>query len=227
VEKWEKAEECWPEAEERVRKEYEGVVSAFDAERVGHREELGKSKTEVQSLRRELLEAQGTRRAKMVDKGVRALPRPEVSSTLVQTDGGSGGLSWAGIAAKGSERGGSRPSSAPKNVGSEELAPKSGTVGKKSAVTARGLVVHGVSCRQGMAGLWHQARRMRMGAGNTVVGVRWLLSWERRLQKTVSSIVVYFSRYCNVDPGGVWFGGRRRPVEEYEFGRVPVESEGW
>jgi len=147
VEKWEKAEECWPEAEERVRKEYEGVVSAFDAERVGYRKELKESKKEVQSLREKVLEVQGARRAKMVDKGVRALPYPEVSSTLTQTDGSSGGLSWAGIAAKGSERGGSRPPSAPRNVGSEELAPKSGTVRKKSGMRARGLVVYGVSYR--------------------------------------------------------------------------------
>ena len=42
---------------------------------------------------------------------------------------------------------------------------------------ARSLVIHGVSSNQGVAALWSQARRLRVGAGRTVVGVRWLLSW--------------------------------------------------
>ena len=63
-----------------------------------------------------------------------------------------------------------------------------------------------------------------MGAGKTVVGVRWLLSWERRLQRTVSSVVVYFDRLVNVGPGGLVFGGRRHPVEKYELGPAPRES---
>ena len=92
---------------------------------------------------------------------------------------------------------------------------------------ARGLVIHGVSCNQGVAALWSQARRLRVGAGKTVVGVRWLLSWERRLHRTVSSVVVYFDRLVNVGPGGLVFGGRRRPVEKYEFGRAPRESVLW
>ena len=66
-----------------------------------------------------------------------------------------------------------------------------------------------------------------MGAGKTVVGVRWLLSWERRLQRTVSSVVVYFDRLVNVGPGSLVFGGRRRPVEKYKFGRAPRESILW
>ena len=72
---------------------------------------------------------------------------------------------------------------------------------------ACGLVIHGVSCNQGVAVPWSQARRLRVGVGNTVVGMRWLLSWERRLQRTVSSVVVYFDRLVNVGPGGLVFGG--------------------
>ena len=31
----------------------------------------------------------------------------------------------------------------------------------------------------------------------------WLLSWEKRLQITVSSVIVYFDRLVNVDLGGL------------------------
>ena len=50
---------------------------------------------------------------------------------------------------------------------------------------------------------------------------------ERRLQRTVSSVVVYFDRLVNVGPGGLVFGGQRRPVEKYEFGRAPRQSILW
>ena len=92
---------------------------------------------------------------------------------------------------------------------------------------ARGLVIHGVSCNQGVAALWSQARRLRVGVGKTVVGVRWLLSWKRRLLRTMSSLVVYFDRLVNVGPGGLVFGGRRCPIEKYEFGHAPRESILW
>ena len=64
---------------------------------------------------------------------------------------------------------------------------------------------------------------MRVGAGKSVVGVRWLLSWERRLQRTVSSVVVYFDQLVIVGSDGLVFRWRRRPVEKYEFGRAPRE----
>jgi len=67
---------------------------------------------------------------------------------------------------------------------------------------------------------------MAVAAAVTVVGVQWLRSCERRLHKTVSSMLVYFLKIVNADPTGVWFGGRKRPVASYEFGRVPVVTAG-
>ena len=101
-----------------------------------------------------------------------------------------------------------------------------GVKGRKwgsSITNARRLVIHGVSCNKGVAALKSQARRLRVGAGKSVVGVRWHLNWERRLQRTVSSVVVYFDRLVNVGSGSLVFRERHRHVEKYEFGRPPRE----
>src|SRR4029077_18293343 len=175
------------------------------------------------------MEEMEARRPKMVDKGVRALPRPEVCSTLTQTDeveiAGTKERTWASIAAGSDSEG----TPAPKDVDVEMVGatPQEGVPPRRLPGRARGLVVHGVSCTQGMAGLWQQARMMRGGGGNSVVCVRWLLGWGRRLHKRVSSVVVYFSRFVEVPSGGVFFGGRKRPVELYKFGHAPRPNNYW
>ena len=57
--------------------------------------ELHDKKVEAQELRRENTELKGTRRTRMVDKGVGALPRPQVCSVPVQTDAATVGVGVA------------------------------------------------------------------------------------------------------------------------------------
>ena len=57
----------------------------------------------------------------------------------------------------------------------------------------RTVVVHGVSCRQGMGNIIAAARSMKFGGSRRLLGARWLVSWERRLRKKVSSVVLFFN----------------------------------
>ena len=83
----------------------------------------------------------------------------------------------------------------------------------------RAVVVHGVSCGQGMGDIVATARSMRFGGSRRVLGARWLVSWERRLRKKVSSVVLFFDGLVPLRKPGIWFSGRLCPVERYEFDR--------
>src|SRR6266576_3037252 len=214
---WKKAEDYQAVVEERVQEQYKDSIAGHEKEREEWKLALRHAEHARDGLKKEIEEERLKRRPKMVDKGVRALPRHEVCSTLTQTDAagvkGSKGVTWAGVAA-GSDSGGGPPP-AGEDVEMGGASPPSGGVAPcQSSGRARGLVGHGVSCTQVMAGLWQQARMMRVGGSNTVVGVYWLLGWGRRLHKRVSSVVMYFSRFVDIPSGGMFFGGRRRPGEK-------------
>ena len=83
---------------------------------------------------------------------------------------------------------------------------------------AQALVVHGVSCGAGLRAVERCARRLNLGSFS-VRGVRWLVGWQRRLGKRMSSVVVYLDRPVVVPERCVWFGGSLCPVEKYVFGR--------
>ena len=83
----------------------------------------------------------------------------------------------------------------------------------------RAVVVYGVSCTQGMVDIIVAARSMKFGGSRRLLGARWLVSWERRLQKKVSSVVLFFNGDVPLRKSGVWFSGRLCPVERYEFDR--------
>ena len=90
---------------------------------------------------------------------------------------------------------------------------------------ARALVVHGVSCRQSMADILYKALRLRLGTGERVLGVRWLLGERRRRGKWVSSIVIYFLGVVPMGGRCIRFGGQWCPIEKYEFERPARWSE--
>src|SRR6266576_2770176 len=207
---WKKAEYYQAVVEERVQEQYKDSIAGHEKEREEWKVALRHAEHARDGLKKEMEEERLKRRPKMVDKGVRALPRPEVCSTLTQTDAagvkGTKGVTWAGVAAGTVSGGVSPPADGDVEMGGASP-PPGGVAPGQSSGRARGLVVHGVSCTQGMAGLWQQARMMRVGGGNTVVGVRWLLGWGRRLHKRVSSIVVYFSRFVDVPSGGMYLRG--------------------
>ena len=161
--------------------------------------ELHDKKVEAQELRRENTELKVTRRTRMVDKGVGSLPRPQVYSVPVQTDTATVGVgvavpkfvsgvpqTWAERAAMVLPGGGGGVVHPPPTVGAAEVEMKDvsgtssgGVKGRKwsfEVTNAYSLGIHGVSWNQGVAALWSQASRLRVGAGKTVVGLRWLLS---------------------------------------------------
>ena len=129
----------------------------------------------------------------MVDKGVRALPRPQVGFVPVQTDAATvrvglavpncvfGVKTWAERAAMRAADGQSSVVPPLLTVGVPEVEMRDmggttsgGVKGRKwgpSITNAHGLVIHGVSCNQGVAALWSQARQLRVGVGKSVVGV--------------------------------------------------------
>ena len=90
---------------------------------------------------------------------------------------------------------------------------------------ARALVVHGVSCRQSMADILYKARRLRLGTGERVLGVRWLLGEQRRRGKWVSSVVIYFFGVVPIGGRCIRFGGQLCLVDKYEFERPARWSE--
>ena len=83
---------------------------------------------------------------------------------------------------------------------------------------ARPLIVHGVS-RQSMADILYKARRLRLGIGERVLEVRWLLGEQQRRGKWVSSMVIYFSGVVPIGGRCIWFGGQCCPFDRYEFER--------
>ena len=119
-------------------------------------------------------------------------------------------------------------------IGSERLKEPSGItdkdfppashVGMKGGGDSRGcmtcaVVVHGVSCRQGMGDIIAGTRSMKLGGSRRLLGARWLVSWERRLWKKVSSVVLFFNGDVPLRKPGIWFSGRLCPIERYEFDR--------
>ena len=109
----------------------------------------------------------------------------------------------------GIKEGGSPPAS---HVGNKDC-------GASGGYMTRAVVVHGVSCRQGMGDIIAAARSMRFGGSRRLLGARWLVGWERRLRKKVSSVVLFFDGMVPLRRPGVWFSGRLCPVETYEFDR--------
>ena len=102
--------------------------------------------------------------------------------------------------------------------------PPASQVGMKGGGDSRGcmtraVVVHGVSCRQGMGDIIAAARSMKLGGSRRLLGARWLVSWERRLRKKVSSVVLFFNGDVPLRRPDIWFSGRLCPVERYEFHR--------
>ena len=63
------------------------------------------------------------------------------------------------------------------------------------------------------------ARSMKLGGSHRLLGARWLVSWERRLRKKVSLVVLFFNGDVPLRKPGVWFAGRLCLVERYEFDR--------
>ena len=59
------------------------------------------------------------------------------------------------------------------------------------------------------------------------IGVGWLLGYQQRQGKVVSSVVFYFSGAAPVRGRVLWFGGRWCPVDRYRFdGEAAPGSEG-
>ena len=63
-----------------------------------------------------------------------------------------------------------------------------------SAHCARAFVVHGVACSGPLTHKMREVERAFGGKGRGVIGVRWLLQWNRIKRKTASSLVVYHKR---------------------------------
>ena len=86
--------------------------------------------------------------------------------------------------------------------------------------TARAFVVHGVVCQGPMTHKIREVEWAFRGKGRGVIGVRWLLSLERRRGKATSSLVVYLREGTAVGTDmAVRMRGRRYNVVEYEWGR--------
>ena len=129
--------------------------------------ELHDKKVEAQELRREISEMNGTWRTRMVDKGVGALPRPQVYSVPVQTDAATVGVgiavpkfvfdakTWAERAAMGVPGSESSDMSPPPPVGVPKIVMRDvssttggGVKGRKwgpEVTNARSLVIYEVS----------------------------------------------------------------------------------
>ncbi len=82
---WKKAEDYQAVVEERVQEQYKDSIVGHAKEREEWKVELEHAEHARVELKKQMEEKE-KRRPKMVDKGVRALPRPEVCSTLTQTD---------------------------------------------------------------------------------------------------------------------------------------------
>src|SRR6266576_2801229 len=112
---WKEAEDFQRVVEEKVSKQYEVSFAEHKQEREEWKKELEWEKRIGTEMRKELEEKlrKAQRRPTMVDKGVRALLRPEVCSTLAQTDvAGVEGIkrvTWASVAAGGDSGGGTPP----------------------------------------------------------------------------------------------------------------------
>ena len=92
--------ELQEKAEEVSMSEVTSLVSHTTIEEVERKlevrnKDLHEKKVEAQELRRENAELKGTRRTRMVDKGVGALPRLQVCSVPVQTDAATVGFGLA------------------------------------------------------------------------------------------------------------------------------------
>ena len=217
------------QGKERVEKELaEGVQKYTEVYRVDLEKRLRKEMEEEEKKRLQ------KRKEKSKDKGVQwhtsTVPvRAEVRECEMQTDEIPGFVplpkrTYADVATQAQE----------KVVGSERPKEPSGTkdggtpptshignkgCGASGGYMTRAVVVHGVSCRQGMGDIIATARSMRFDGSRRVLGARWLVSWERRLQKKVSSVVLFFDGMVPLKKPGVWFSGRLCPVERYEFDR--------
>ena len=95
---------------------------------------------------------------------------------------------------------------------------------------ARGYVVHGVATTGPMLPKIQEVERAFWGKGGGVIGVRGLLSYERRKGKAASSMVVFLK---NAVPTAkemyVRMRGRKYTVVEYQWGRRATNllATGW
>ena len=81
-------------------------------------------------------------------------------------------------------------------------------------------MVHGVECQGPMARKIPEVERAFRGKGGGVIGVRWLLQWNRRRGKATSSLVVYLKRgHPTAKEMWLRMKGRKYSVDEYEWGR--------
>ena len=84
------------------------------------------------------------------------------------------------------------------------------------------MVIHGVSCEQGISDILAEARGFRFRGGRFrgrqhTNGARWLVGWHRRLGKFQSSVVVFFNTEVCLEKAEWFFWGRMCPVDVYEF----------
>ena len=97
-----------------------------------------------------------------------------------------------------------------------------------SAHCARAFVVHSVACSGPLTHKIREVERAFGGKGGGVIGVRWLLQWNRRRGKTASSIVVDLKRAVPTAlEMSVRIWGRKHTVVEYEWGRKGSEVAAW
>ena len=95
---------------------------------------------------------------------------------------------------------------------------------------ARGYVVHGVAISGPMLPKIREVERAFWGKGGGVIGVRWLLSYERRKGKAASSMVVFLKNAVpTVKEMYVRMRGRKFTVVEYQWGRraTNLSAHGW
>jgi len=96
------------------------------------------------------------------------------------------------------------------------------------AHTARAFVVHGIACTGPFTHKVQEVERAFRGKGGGVIGVRWLLQWNRRRGKTASSMVVFLRKAVpTAVEMAVRMRGRKYTVVEYEWGRRSAGVASW
>lgn len=88
------------------------------------------------------------------------------------------------------------------------------------AYSARAFVVHGVACKGHMKYKIREVKNAFHGKGGEVIGVRWLLSRNRRRGKGASSLVVVLNRSVPIEKEmSVRMWAKKYTVVEYEWER--------
>ena len=94
--------------------------------------------------------------------------------------------------------------------------------------TASAFVVHGVAYIGPFPYKRKEVERAFRGKGGGVIGVRLLLHWSKRKEKTTSSLVVYLEKdMVTVKEMSVRMHGRKYTVVEYEWDRKGRTLSGW